>query len=153
MRRTFESVEELYQAVGQDLGVSNWLEISQTRIHQFAEATGDHQWIHTNPERAKTDSPYKQTVAHGYMTLSLVTMMLGEVFALRSSKLLLNYGLNRVRFPAPVLAGSRVRMHVRLADVAEIDRGVQVTFDCHFENDQQQKPVCVAQTVFRCYLH
>jgi acyl dehydratase len=148
MKRHFRTFEELQAAVGEPLGPSNWLSISQTRIHQFAEATGDHQWIHTNPERAATDSPYGQTIAHGHLTLSLIPMMVTEIFRFEPARLQINYGLNRVRFPAPVLEGSRIRMHATLLDAGEVDRGVQITLDLHFECESQPRPVCVAQAIY-----
>lgn len=152
MKHRFASVDELRAAIGQPLGPSNWLEISQTRIHLFAEASGDHQWIHTDPERARRDSPYGQTIAHGYLTIGLTPMMMSEIFELRGAHTIINYGLNRVRFPAPVLEGSKVRMHAALTEVLDIERGIQVLFDIHYENDRQSKPVCVAQAVSRLYL-
>lgn len=148
MKRRFRTFQELQDAIGEPLGPSNWLSISQTRIHQFAEATGDHQWIHTNPERAATDSPYKQTIAHGYLTLSLIPMMLSEILVYEPSRLQINYGLNHIRFPAPVLVNSRIRMHATLTGAAEVERGVRINLDIHFECENQPRPVCVAQAIY-----
>ncbi len=146
----FTSVEDLEAAVGTTLGPSRWLEVDQARVDAFAEATGDHQWIHTDPKRAALESPYRQTVAHGYLTLSLLSGLVSEIFPVEA-KMGVNYGLNRVRFPAPVLSGSQVRLVAVLREVRGVGGGAEVVLDATFENDKQTKPVCVAQAVLRFY--
>jgi acyl dehydratase len=137
---------------GTEIGVSRWFELTQQRIDMFADATDDHQWIHVDPERARRDSPYHATVAHGFLTLSLLPAMLADVLVMRDVKLALNYGLNRVRFPAPVPAGGRVRGRVALRSVEEIAGGAQLVWDVTVEAQGGVKPVCVAQFVTRRYL-
>ena len=134
-------------AIGATLGPSRWLSVTQARIDAFAEATGDHQWIHTDPARAGLESPYRQTVAHGYLTLSLLSGLVGEIFPVEAN-MGVNYGLNRVRFPAPVLSGSKVRLVAVLKEVRGLEGGAEVVLDATFENDGQAKPVCVAQGGF-----
>jgi acyl dehydratase len=151
MKQTFHTLADLQAARGQTLGPGPWHEITQAQVQTFAEATGDFQWLHLEPERAKAESPYQQTVAHGYLTLSLATMLLSELFDIPGVSLNVNYGLGRVRFPAPVLVGSRVRLGAVLEAADEIEGGVQLTLGLTFENDRQTKPVCVAQTVSRFY--
>ena len=146
----FTNIDDLEAAVGETLGPSRWLSVTQARIDAFAEATGDHQWIHTDPARARLESPYRQTVAHGYLTLSLLSGLIGEIFPVEA-KLGVNYGLNRVRFPAPVLSGSRIRLLAVLREVRGLEGGAEVVLDATFENDGQAKPVCVAQAVLRFY--
>ncbi len=146
----FTNVNDLEAAVGETLGPSRWLEVTQARIDAFAKATGDHQWIHTDEARAKLESPYRQTVAHGYLTLSLLSGLVGEIFPVEA-KLGVNYGLNRVRFPAPVLSGSKVRLLAVLREVRKLEGGAEVVLDATFEDDGQAKPVCVAQAVLRFY--
>ncbi len=144
--RTFTTLEDLTAAVGEDLGTSDWLTIEQDRVDQFAEATGDHQWIHVDVERAKA-GPFGGTIAHGYLTLSLVPMLGAQVFSLETPGAKLNYGVNKVRFPAPVPVGSRVRAHAKLVDVAEVPAGRQATFGWTVEIEGSPKPGCVAETV------
>lgn len=152
VKHTFATLNDLKAATGQKLGPTDWLEITQERVQQFAEATSDEQWIHLDQQRAATESPFGQTVAHGYLTISLATMLMEQLFELKGASLQINYGLNRLRFPAPVLVGSNVRLHATIAEVSEVKGGVQVIFDISYENDQQSKPVCVAQSVARFYL-
>lgn len=147
--KMFANTPALKAAVGQTLGPSDWLLIDQERVRAFALATGDLQWIHLDTERAERESPYRQTVAHGYLTLSLIPGLMRQIFALEGARLRINYGLNRVRFPAPVLVGSSVRLHAVIAEVSEFAGGVQVVFDLRFESDRQEKPVCVAQIISR----
>lgn len=149
---TFTTAAALKAAVGQTLGPSDWLLIDQERVQRFAIATDDSQWIHLDTERAKRESPYRQTVAHGYLTLSLTPGLLRQSFTFTGAKLRINYGLNRVRFPAPVLVPSRVRLHAVIAEVSELEGNVQVVFDVRFENDRQERPVCVAQVISRLVL-
>ncbi|MBS3966081.1 MAG: MaoC family dehydratase [Truepera sp.] len=147
--KTFTSIAALKAAIGQTLGPSDWLLIDQERVQAFALTTDDPQWIHLDSERARRESPYRQTVAHGYLTLSLIPGLLRQIFALEGAKLRINYGLNRVRFPAPVLVPSRVRLQAVINEVTEFAGGVQVVFDVRFDNDRQEKPVCVAQIISR----
>lgn len=137
--------------VGDEFGPSSWVEVPQERIDQFAEATGDHQWIHVDPDRAK-DGPFGTTIAHGYLTLSLLPAMSYEVVPRDpSAKMGINYGLNRVRFPSPVPVGSRVRSTFRVDQVDTADWGAQVTMTATIEREGGEKPVCVAEIVFRHY--
>ena len=152
--RVITTVAELKELIGQEIGVSDWLEITQERVNQFADATGDHQYIHVDPDRAKTTF-FGGTIAHGYMTLSM-THPSGEhpegIKVDLGGTLSVNYGLNKVRFPAPVPVGSRVRQHVVLKDVEEIgDQAVQLTHTRTVEIEGNDKPACVAETLMRIY--
>ena len=144
--RTFTGFDELTAAVGEDLGASDWLEITQERVDAFADATGDHQWIHVDVERAK-DGPFGGTIAHGYLTLSLVPFLGSQVFRLETPGAKLNYGVNKVRFPNPVRVGSRVRAHVSVAEVTDIPAGKQLQLKYVIEIEGADKPACVAETV------
>ena len=135
--------------VGDTFGPSSWIEIPQEKIDAFAEATGDHQWIHVDPERAK-DGPFGTTIAHGYLTLSLLPVASYEVVP-RQGGMSINYGLNRVRFPAPVPVGSRLRTTFEVIGVEEHDWGIQATMQATIEREGGDKPVCVAELVFRYY--
>jgi acyl dehydratase len=148
--RLVDTLAELGPLVGQELGPSSWVEIDQHRIDTFADATGDHQWIHTDPERAK-DGPFGTTIAHGYLTLALLIPMWTELLDVREARTKVNYGLGKVRFPAPVPVGAKVRTTARLAAVDQIDGGVQVSVDAVIEIDGGAKPACVAQPIFRFY--
>ena len=134
---------------GDVFGPSSWIEVSQSQIDTFAEATGDHQWIHVDPERAK-EGPFGTTIAHGYLTLSLIPVMSSEVVP-RQGRMGINYGLNRVRFPSPVPVGSRVRGTFEVVGVEEIEGGGQVTMTATIGREGSDKPVCVAEVVFRHY--
>ena len=136
---------------GDRFGPSSWTEIPQERIDAFAEATGDHQWIHVDPERAKKESPYGGPIAHGYLTLSVLPAASYEVIPPPGSGMAINYGLNRVRFPAPVPVGSRVRAAFEVAGVDEAEWGTQVTMTATVEREGGDKPVCVAEVLFRYY--
>ncbi len=138
----------LRERAGTSLGVSNWVTVGQEMVTAFAELTGDRQWIHVDPERAG-QGPFGATVAHGFLTLSLSTDLLDQIFTVDNVTLILNYGLNRVRFPAPLPVGSRIRMHVTLAEAADIPNGVQVVYHLEYEVEGQAKPCCVADLVFR----
>jgi acyl dehydratase len=140
----------LRERVGTALGTSRWVSVDQDMITRFAELSGDRQWIHVDPERA-AQGPFGTTIAHGFFTLSLSTDLLEDIFSVDGVSMILNYGLNRVRFPAPVLVGSHVCMHVALAEAAEIQGGIQVVYHSEFEIEGQQKPCCVADLVFRYY--
>ena len=138
--------------VGQEVGVSDWVQVTQERVNQFAEATGDHQWIHVDPEQAAS-GPFGTTIAHGYLTLSLLPAMTFEVMPRDpDAKMGVNYGLNRVRFPAPVPSGSRVRGSFKVLAVEEFDWGYQATVEGTVEREGGDKPVCVAELIFRTYL-
>jgi acyl dehydratase len=145
------SLDEIKALAGAEIGVSRWFDMPQQRIDTFADATDDHQWIHVDPERARQESPYHGTVAHGFLTLSLLPAMLDSVLRMRDVKLAVNYGLNKVRFPAPVPAGSRVRARVVLARIEEEKSGVQLTFDVTVECEGEGKPACVAEFLIRRY--
>jgi acyl dehydratase len=140
----------LQTQVGQDIGCSDWVAIDQARIDLFAQATGDHQWIHTDPERAAA-GPYGATVAHGFLTLSLVPLLLHSGFAIDDVRMAVNYGLNRVRFMAPVRVGSRLRGHFVLLAFVALDGGAQLTVQVCIELEGSAKPACVAETVSRRY--
>jgi acyl dehydratase len=144
--RTFTTYDELSAAVGDDLGSSEWLEITQDRVDAFADATGDHQWIHVDVDRAK-EGPFGGTIAHGYLTLSLVPFLGSQVWSLQTPGARLNYGVNKVRFPTPVKVGSRVRAHVTLAEVTDVPAGKQLLVNYVIEVEGQDKPGCVAETV------
>jgi len=140
---------ELEQNVGNVLGVSDWRTITFADIETFADVTGDHQWIHVDKERIAKESPFGGPVAHGYFTLSLVAPLFFEVVSLESFQAVINYGCNRVRFPAPVLEGSRIRLQVALASVAEAKKGLEIVFNATMEIDGQDKPALVAEVVYR----
>ncbi len=143
-------VAQLQTYAGRSLGQSSWYPITQEMVDLFAEATGDHQWIHVDPVRAK-DGPFGQTIAHGYLTLSMAPVLLFEVLAVDGVGLVINYGANRVRFPAPLLIGARLRATVDLLEVTDVDGGAQATFRMTFEAEGGAKPVCVAEIVYRYY--
>jgi acyl dehydratase len=145
---TVDTLAELAGLVGTDLGQSDWIEVDQDRINLFARATGDDQWIHTDPERAK-DGPFGQTIAHGYLTLSLLIPLWSRLLEVREARTKVNYGLGKVRFPAPVPSGSRVRLRATLAAADPVAGGVQITVDASVECEGVAKPVCVAQPIFR----
>lgn len=148
--KTFNGLDELEQAVGTHLGYSNWHTITQEQIDLFAEATGDHQWIHVDPERAKA-GPFGGPIAHGYLTLSLIPVLLGGVMKVDGVALGVNYGTNKVRFTSPVPVGSDIRCGATLASVDEVAGGVQVALDVVVEVKGAPKPSCIAQVVFRYY--
>jgi acyl dehydratase len=143
-----EGVEGLSALVGEHVGNSDWLEITQERVRQFADATGDHQWIHVDPERAAA-GPFGGPIAHGYLTLSLVSYFLPQVWRVEGFGMGVNYGLERLRFPAPVPVGSRVRLRADLAEATPVDGGVQVAVDLTVEVDGAPKPALVARGLFR----
>ncbi len=147
----FESLDDLRKAVGTEVGVSDWLEIDQARIDLFADATDDHQWIHVDPEAA-AKGPFGTTVAHGYLTLSLLPKLSESIVRVSGVRMGVNYGLNKVRFPAPVPVGSRVRARYELLSVEDVDKGgIQTVFKVTVERDGGEKPVCVAETVSRFF--
>lgn len=144
-------LEALQALVGTELGRSRWFEVGQERIATFADATDDHQWIHVDPERAARESPFGGTVAHGFLTLALLPSMLADVLVMTDAKLVVNYGLNKVRFPAPVPAGSRVRAAIVLAALEQEAGSSQLTLDVTVEREGGTKPVCVAEFLVRRY--
>src|ERR1700733_1463901 len=150
MITTISGIQGLSDKVGTHLGYSEWHQITQEQVNLFADATGDHQWIHVDVERAKS-GPFGGPIAHGYLTLSLAPMLMAEVVRVNGVAMAVNYGLNKLRFPAPVPVGSRVRMGATLAVLEEIAGGAQATMDLTFEVEGQAKPSCVAQAVFRYY--
>ena len=150
MTTQVQGLDELKSMVGQHLGYSDWHEVTQEQVNLFAEATGDHQWIHVDPERAKA-GPFGAPIAHGYLTLSLAPMLLGSVLRVDGISMGVNYGLNKLRFPAPVKVGSKLRLGATLAAVEEIAGGAQYTVDLAFETEGSDKPSCVAQAVYRVY--
>ena len=141
---------ELKRLVGQELGVSDWHEVTQEEVDAFADATGDHQWIHVDPERAK-ETPFGGTIAHGYYTLSLAPRFSQQILQLEGFAFAVNYGLNKVRFPAPLPVGGRVRMKAKVASVEPIQGGAQLALELTFEHEGGDKPVCVAETLARVY--
>ncbi|MCX4785025.1 MULTISPECIES: MaoC family dehydratase [unclassified Streptomyces] len=150
MPLTVNGIDEIKAQAGADLGHSGWLEILQPRVNTFADATGDHQWIHTDVERAK-DGPFGGTIAHGYLTLSLLIPLWSELLQVEGVSMAVNYGLNKVRFPSPVRVGAKVRAHGRIVSVEEVKGGVEVVVDLTVEIDGSEKPACVAQAVYRFY--
>jgi acyl dehydratase len=150
--RILNSLDELKSLVGHSISVSDWFLVTQDRIHQFAEATGDHQWIHLDAERAKRESPYGTTIAHGFLTLSLISSLMKGVLEIRSGiRLTVNYGSNRVRFPAPVPANSKIRATVQLAAIKELPDSLEATYAITVESDAGPKPACVAEWLVRYY--
>jgi len=148
--RIFETIAELQPLVGQDLATSEWITVTQERIQLFADATNDHQWIHLDPERAKA-GPFKTTIAHGFLTLSLLPEMSASAFEVRGTRMGVNYGLNKVRFPAPVPSGSRLRGHFKLVAYDPLDGGAQLTVQVTMEREGSDKPVCIAESLARRY--
>lgn len=147
-----DSVDDLKGLVGQELGVSEWLTVTQDRIQQFADATGDHQWIHTDPERAKRDSPFGGTIAHGFLTLSLASHFQKQLLEIRGGvRMGINYGLNRVRFMSPVRAGSRIRGRFTLQSLKAVTGAMEAVFAVTVEAEKSEKPCCAAEWVVRYY--
>ena len=148
--RVFESLDELGKAVGEQLGYSDWHTVTQDQINAFADATGDHQWIHIDPEAA-AKGPFGTTIAHGFLTLSLIPMLTVQVSRVSGIRMGVNYGLNKVRFPAPVPVGSKLRVGVKLLSFEEIAGGAQAVNEVTIECEGGGKPCCVAETVVRYY--
>jgi acyl dehydratase len=150
--RTIEGIEELKSLVGQEAGESDWFEIDQARIHAFADATEDHQWIHVDAERAEAESPFKTTIAHGFLTLSLLPHLAAQAVKVRGDfKMGINYGLNRLRFVSPVPSGSKVRARFTLQAVEEVSGGIQIIWNVTVEIEGGQKPALVAEWLVRYY--
>jgi acyl dehydratase len=144
--RVFTTFDELSEAVGEDLGTTEWLEVTQDRVDAFADATGDHQWIHVDVERA-AQGPFGGTIAHGYLTLSLIPQFTPQLFSLETPGAKLNYGVNKVRFPSPVRVGSRIRATASIAEVTEVPAGKQMVTRYTIQIEDESKPACVAETV------
>ncbi|MBA3593318.1 MAG: MaoC family dehydratase [Pseudomonadota bacterium] len=149
--KTFQTLSELAACVGQEVAVSDWLTITQAQVNLFAEATGDHQWIHVDPEKAKV-GPFGAPIAHGFLTLSLLPKFFESSFEIVQSRMGVNYGLNKVRFTSPVPVGSRLRARMKLLACEQIpDEGVQMTWEVLVEREGSAKPVCVAESLVRRY--
>ncbi len=145
--RIINGIDELKIAVGEHLGYSDWVEVTQERVNQFAEATGDHQWIHVDISRAMEESPFGGTIAHGYLTLSLIPTLVRQVYRIDRLKMIVNYGANKVRFPSPVPVGSRVRAGVKILSAETKGESTQLISRITIEREGSDKPVCVAETV------
>ncbi|MFF4029309.1 MaoC family dehydratase [Streptomyces sviceus] len=150
MSVTVNGIDELKKLAGSDLGTSEWIEVTQERIDTFADATGDHQWIHVDPEKAAA-GPFGAPIAHGYLTLSLFIPLFTELLDVQGVTTKVNYGLNKVRFPSPVKVGSRIRLVAKLTDVEEVPGGVQITVDGAIEIENGTKPAAVLQSLSRFY--
>ena len=147
--KTLKNLGELAARAGEEVAVSDWVTVTQEQVNRFAEATGDHQWIHVDPERAKA-GPFGTTIAHGFMTLSLLPEMAASAISVDDVRMGVNYGLNKVRFPAPVPSGSRVRGHFKLLKFEHLEGGgAQLTYEVRMEREGSEKPVCVAESVGR----
>ena len=151
MTTTRTTLAELPGLTGTELGTSDWVEVAQQRVNLFAEATGDDQWIHVDVERANRESPFGGPIGHGYLTLSLLIPMWSQVLVVTDVGMAVNYGLNKVRFPAPVPVGSVLRLSATLKDVEEVPGGLQITATAVIEREGGDKPVCIAEPVFRFY--
>jgi hypothetical protein len=147
----FQSLEDLNSKVGSELAISPWLDISQSMIQAFADSTNDHQWIHIDSIRAKKESPYGTTIAHGFLTLSLIPYFLESCMEFPLAKSAINYGLNKVRFPHAVNSGSRIRGRFFIQEIAEIEGGIQVEWKISLEVEGIEKPACVAEMLIRLY--
>lgn len=150
--RRIARLKDLTQSIGEELAVSNWVRVEQERIDQFAQATGDHQWIHVDPERAAA-GPFGATIAHGYLTLSMLPLFMDDALKFEDVTMGINYGLNRVRFMSPVTVGSALRARFRLRSLESLsDGGMQMVLEATIEKEGSDKPVCVAETVTRRYV-
>jgi acyl dehydratase len=149
--RTFENLSDLLALVGQEVAVSDWIPVTQEQVNLFAQATGDHQWIHVDVERARA-GPFGAPIAHGFLTLSLLPKFFESAMEIRNTRMGVNYGLNKVRFPAPVPVGSRLRGHFKLLSYEPLEGGVQLTVEVTMEREGSAKPVCVAESLARRYV-
>jgi acyl dehydratase len=150
--RIIEGIEELKSLIGQEVAASDWFEVTQSRINDFADATEDHQWIHIDVDRAKTDSPFHSTIAHGFLSLSLLPHLAAQALKVQGDfKMGINYGLNRLRFVSPVLSGSRVRARFTLQSVEDVTGGIQITWSVTCETEGGQKPALVADWIGLIY--
>jgi acyl dehydratase len=152
MTTIINGIEELKSKVGEHLGYSDWLEVTQDRVNLFADATGDHQWIHVDVERANAESPFGGPIAHGYLTLSLAPSMVPQVVQVHGFSMAVNYGAGKVRFPSPVPVGSKLRAGVELTGVEDVKGGVQVEMRLTFEVEGAAKPSCVAEVLYRYFV-
>ena len=150
MTTIINGLDELKSKVGEHLGYSDWHEVTQEQVNTFAEATGDHQWIHVDVEKAK-QGPFGGPIAHGYLTLSLTPMLLGQAVRVTGFKMGVNYGLNKLRFPSPVPVGSKLRAGAKMLACDDVAGGVQLTYEVTFEVEGKDKPACVAEVLFRYY--
>ena len=148
---TIVDLSQLGGLVGREIAVSDWLEVAQDRINAFADATGDHQWIHVDPERARAETPFGATIAHGFLTLSLLSTLMRDAITVDGPRMTLNYGLNRVRFVSPVPSGSRIRARVALATIDEVGDSLQATWGVTIEREGGDKPALVAEWIVRYY--
>ncbi|MTB70647.1 dehydratase [Arsenicicoccus sp. MKL-02] len=146
--RTFNGIDEVVAATGEHLGYSDWHEVTQQQVDLFAEATGDHQWIHVDPERVARETPFGGTIAHGYLTLSLIPGLLPEVYEVRGVTMGMNYGANKIRFLTPVRVGSRVRVGIQLQETSQTKAGLQMVLAMTVEIEGADKPACVAEVVY-----
>ena len=151
MTTVIQGIAGLKELVGQHLGYSDYMEITQERVNTFADATGDHQWIHVDPERAKAESPFGGPIAHGYLTLSLGPVLAPQIMRVEGIKMGVNYGCAKVRFPSPVPVGSKLRLGAQLTEVEDIPGGAQVYMTFTFEVEGASKPSCVSEIIFRYY--
>jgi acyl dehydratase len=150
--RVIDGISELSQLKGQEAGVSEWVQVTQDMINRFADLTGDHQWIHVNVDRAARESPFQTTVAHGFLTLSLISTLMHDAVEVRGDfKLTVNYGFNKLRFPAPVSAGSRIRAHVTVNSLREVENGVEIAWGISVEIEGKEKPALAAEWLTRMY--
>ncbi len=147
MKRIFENAEELGSFLDKEIGTSGWIEISQDRIAEFAQATGDFQWIHLDEERAKKESPFGTTIAHGFLILSMIPVFFEQILEVNNLKLMINYGLNKVRFMSPVPAGGRIRLKGTLVDFNSTKKGKKATIKCEIELEGNEKLACLAENV------
>ena len=145
------TIESLHSKIGQQIAISDWIAIDQSRINQFAEATNDPQWIHLDPERAAKESPYGTTIAHGFLTLSMLSDFSRDILAIEGAKMRVNYGLNRVRFPAPVRAGSLIRARFALTEIKDFEAGSDLILAVTIDLKDSEKPCCVAEWIVRYY--
>ena len=146
-----DDASTLHNFAGKELGVSDWHLVTQEQLRQFADATGDHQWIHLDAERAKRESPYGAPIAHGFLTLSMISSLMKEAVEIRGARMAVNYGLNRVRFPAPVCVNAKVRGRFGLLAAKKLPDAVEALFSVTVECDDEQKPSCVAEWIVRYY--
>ncbi len=150
--RVIEDLDDLKSFAGREIGMTDWLVVTQERIQQFAEATEDRQWIHVDPERAKRESPYRTTIAHGFLTLSILSFLMKQAIQIKSGvRMAVNYGLNRVRFPSPVRADSKIRGRFTLLTLKEVSNAFEAVFSVSVESEGAEKPCCVAEWIVRYY--
>ncbi|MGB0525315.1 MAG: MaoC family dehydratase [Flammeovirgaceae bacterium] len=149
--QTINSLDALKVLKGKEIGKSDWLEITQERINDFAQATGDYQWIHVDAERCKSESPFGKPIAHGYLTLSLIPVLFEQILEVKNIRMAVNYGLNKTRFLAPVKVNSRIRLKLEMAQCEEVKRGLRVVNTCTVEIEGQEKPACIAESIVLYY--